>query len=210
MKPGAFHMSCNASARRPTLEVRNFLPGGRSKLLSVAQTQEAHTMETEKIVEILDELAEQARDEESIFRTAAVDADEKSLTNFSVSCAVACRERAEELEGISILYRTGHKPLRHYFAPLARAWEWLRTCTRERNDMEIIEVCKRHEGAALRAYENALHQPLPGTLRVALGNHLAMIRNCHKGLRQLRRSLWLHAGLGEPVTMQADFHAPGM
>lgn len=167
-------------------------------------------LETEKIVEILDELAEQARDEESVFRTAAVDADELTLTAFSVSCAVRSRERAEELEGISILYRTGHKPLRHYFAPLVRAWEWLRTCVRERDDMEIVEVCKRHESAALRAYENALHQPLPGTLRVALSNHLAMIRDGNIALRQLRRYLWLRADMGEPVTVQAaDFHTSG-
>lgn len=167
-------------------------------------------METRKIVEVLDELAEQARDEESFFRTAAIDAAEKSLTDFSVSCAVAYRERAEELEGISILYRTGHKPLRHYLAPLGRAWEWLRSCIHERDDMEIVEVCKRHERTTLCTYEKALHLPLPGTLRAALANHLTMIRDGHKELHQLRRELWMHAGLGEPVTAHADFRSPGM
>ena len=162
-------------------------------------------MEPKEIAQILDELAEQARDEESIFRTASVDADELSLTAFSVSCAVLSRERAEELEGISLLYRADRKALHHYFSPLSRTWNWLRTCLHKRNDREIVEDCKRQEGLALHAYERALHLPLPSSLRLALNNHLAKIRHCRTGLRHLRHHLWQRANLAEPVTVQANF-----
>ena len=173
------------------------------------ETTKAHSMESEKIVQILDELAEQARIDEVTYRTAAVDADELALTAFSVSCAAVCGKRADELEDISILYRTERKPFRHYFGPLDRAWDWLATCWRRREDMEIVEVCKRRADDSLRAYEHAQGLPLPGNLRIALRYHMAAVKRSQAGFRRLRHQLRQLSHPGDPVTTQSDFHASG-
>ncbi|MEP7156673.1 MAG: PA2169 family four-helix-bundle protein [Betaproteobacteria bacterium] len=166
-------------------------------------------MQIEEIAVILDSLARQARDDEAAFRTAAVDADELSLTALSVTCAVMSRERAEELEGMSILYRNGPKPLSHFFAPVTRTWNWLRATLQNRDDVDIVESCKRHEDAARKAYEEVLQLALPANLRAALKNHLSTIRECDGDLRRLRRHIWERANRGEPVTMQANISAFG-
>lgn len=175
-------------------------------------THDSHpenTMQIEEIVVILDELARQARDDEAVFRTAAVDADELSLTAFSVACAVMSRERAEELEGISILYRNGRRPFNYYTAPLMRAWSWVKTGLKQRSDIEIVEFCKRREDSARRAYEIALQLALPANLRVALKHHLTTLRECDAGLRRLRRIIWEHANRGEPITVQVPLSGFG-
>ena len=184
-------------------------PIARCVMARTGENNPDDTMQIEEIVVILDELARQARDDEAVFRTAAVDADELSLTAFSVTCAVLSRERAEELEGISILYRRGRKPLRYFVAPLLRAWDWVKTALKQRNDIEIVEFCKRREDSARRAYEAALQLALPANLRLALKNHLATLRECDAGLRRLRRTIWQRANLGEPVTVQVPLSGFG-
>lgn len=165
----------------------------------------AKSMKPGKIVQILDELAEQARDDEAAYRTAAEYANDLTLTAYSVSCAVVCRERADELEDISILYRTGRRPIRQFcFAQLA--WAWLATCWRERNDFEIVEACKRREDASFNAYQYALGMPISGNLRMVLQYHVGAIKRRQMGFRHLRNDLWLRARKSLPVITQ-DFRA---
>ena len=166
-------------------------------------------MESDKIVQALDELAAQARGEASIYGTAATNADGLSLTAFSVSCAVQCRACASELEGIAMLYRNGSKPLPHRFARVVRACESLVTSAYPRDDVEIVEICNRQNDAALRAYERALHLPLPGTLRTALNNHLITIRERYRRLLPLRRQLQQRAALVKAAATQVNAHASG-
>lgn len=157
-------------------------------------------MKPGKIVQILDELAEQARNDEAAYRTAAEYASDLTLTAYSVSCAVVCSERADELEDISILYRTGRRPLRQYcFAPLARAWAWLATCWRERNDFEIVDACKRREDASFNGYQHALGLPISGNLRMVLQYHVGAIKRRQMGFRHLRHDLSLRAHGGAPA-----------
>jgi len=146
-------------------------------------------MQIEEVVVVLDELARQARDDEAVYRTAAVDADELALTALSVNRAVQCRERAEELEGIAILYRRGPRPLNYYVAPFARTMAWIATSLKRRDDREIVDTCKRHDDAARDAYEQVLSLALPVNLRLALRNHLATMREGGAGLAHLRRAI---------------------
>ena len=164
-------------------------------------------METDKIVQVIDELAKQARDEESIYRVAAADADGLSLTAFAVSRAGQCRARAEELEGIAPLYRNGRQLMWRHFARFARATQGLATIRHRRDDMEIVDFCALHNDAALRAYERALHLPLPANLRAALNNQLASVSDCYRGLCSLRRQLWLRAEVKNAVAIEATLHA---
>ena len=166
-------------------------------------------MEPEKIVQVLDELAQQARNEESVYRVALAEADGLALTAFTVSRAVQCRARAKQLEGIALLYRHGRKPIGHPFVPFLRAGKWLSTLGQRRDDMEIVELCNRQNDAALRAYESALRLPLPGTLRKALNNQLATISDCYRGLLCLRRQLGQRAEHAKTVAMQASLQASG-
>lgn len=159
-------------------------------------------MEPKTIVRVVDDLAKQARDEESVYRTAVVDADGLSLTAYSVISAESCRARAEELEGIAMLYRNGHMPLWHRFAPLARKWR--STFGHRHGDMEIVEICNSYNDAALRAYERALRLPLPGTLRTALSNQLATIRDGYRGLLRMRQHIWLRDEFSKALALQAN------
>jgi len=151
-------------------------------------------MKPGSIVQILDELAAQARHDEAAYRTAAEYANDLTLTAYSVSCAVVCCERADELEDISILYRTGRRPFRQYcLPPLARTWAWLATCWRERNDVEIVEACNRREDASFNAYRDALGTPIAGNLRMVLQYHVGAIKRRQMGFRRLRDDLLLRA-----------------
>lgn len=164
-------------------------------------------MKPGKTVQILDKLSEQARDDEAAYITAAEYANDLTLTDYSVSCAVVCGERADELEDISILYRTGRRPFWQYcFAPLARTWAWLATSWRERNDFEIVEACKRREDATFNAYQQALVMPISGNLRMVLQYHLGAIKRRQMGIRHLRYNLWVRAHNGGPIITQ-DFRA---
>jgi uncharacterized protein (TIGR02284 family) len=166
-------------------------------------------MKPGNIVQILDELAKQARDDEAAYRTAAEYANDLTLTAYSVSCAVVCSERADELEDISILYRTGRKPFRQYFfTPLARTWAWLATCWRERNDFEIVEACQRREDASFDAYQHALGMRISGNLRMVLQYHMGAIGRRQMGFRHLRHNFRHLAHKGVPITTE-DFRASG-
>ena len=173
------------------------------------ETTKTESMEPEKIVQILDELAEQSRSDEATYRQAAVAADEPALIAFSLSCAAVCSERADELESISILYRAGPKHFRRYFPPLDQAWHWLATCWRRREDMEIVAVCQRRTDKSLRVHERVLGLPLPVNLRIALQNHVASVKQRQAGFRRLHHQLWQRADKGKPVATRADFHASG-
>ena len=120
-----------------------------------------------------------------------------------------CGDRADELEDISILYRTGHKPLRHYLAPFAEAWEWLSNCWRRRDDIDIVEACKRREDASFSAYESALGMSIPANLRLVLQHHFDVIKQSQAGFRRLRLYYWQLANEREPITTQAELHASG-
>jgi uncharacterized protein (TIGR02284 family) len=152
---------------------------------------------------MLDKLADQARDDEAAYRTAAEYANDLTLTDYSASCAAVCAERADELEDISILYRTGRRPFWQYcFAPLARAWAWLATCWRERNAFEIVEACRRREDATFDAYQQALDLPISGNLRMVLQYHLGAVKRRQMGIRHLRQILSARADQGVPVIVQ--------
>lgn len=154
------------------------------------QVNEGQSMKLATIAQILDQLAEKARDDDAAYRTAAEYANDLTLTAYSVSCAVVCSERADELEDIAILYCKGRRPFRQYcFAPVARAWAWLATCWRERNDFEIIDACKRREDASFNAYQQALRMPISGNLRMVLQYHMAAIKRRQMGFRHLHHEL---------------------
>jgi uncharacterized protein (TIGR02284 family) len=146
----------------------------------------ADTMDKDDLIDLLNDLTENARDGEFGFRECAEHAKSADLKQTFSARADDCRRAAEELAGrVSAL---GGKPQEGGTAlgALHRGWVAARSALSTYDDKAMLEECERGEDIAVAKYRKALQKPVPEDIRSLLERHLMGAQRNHDQVKALR------------------------
>lgn len=147
-------------------------------------------MEDKSVAKVLNELIETSRDGEAGFRTCADGADDPALKSYFTICATRCTTAIGQLAAQVV--RHGGEPATSgtIAASAHRAWLNVKTAVTSKDDLAVLEECERGEDVALKAYKNAMQEPLPPEVARLVLEQYEGVRENHdriKGLRDERR-----------------------
>jgi uncharacterized protein (TIGR02284 family) len=146
----------------------------------------ANTMDDKDVIELLNDLVENAKDGEYGFRECAEHTKSAELKQVFSSRADDCRKAAEELRArVSALggkAEDGGTAL----GALHRGWVATRSALSSYDDKAMLDECERGEDVAVAKYRKALKQPLPEDLRSLLERHLMGAQRNHDQIKALR------------------------
>lgn len=143
-------------------------------------------MNNEKILTLLNDLVEISRDGASGFRTCALDAKDASLKMYFQDRAQGCDEAVRTLNAEIIHYGGDPNRSGSAVAMVHRRWIDLQTLLGNQDNLTVLEECERGEALALRAYEEALREEMPDSLRACLDEQYAGVKRNHDRVRELR------------------------
>jgi uncharacterized protein (TIGR02284 family) len=144
--------------------------------------------EARGVTGVLNELIELCRDGEQGFRTAAAGIGDPTLRRLFESYAGQRASFARELQ--AEVARRGDEPARSGDAPgaLHRGWMKVREAASGNDEAAILAECERGEDAAVRAYRQAVAQPIPGASADLVERQYVQVKDAHDHVRMLERS----------------------
>lgn len=140
----------------------------------------------ENVAKILNGLIETARDGEEGFRQAAEKAKEPALqslfTKYSNQRTVFVDELQKLVDGL------GEKPETsgHATTALHRGWIGLKAALTKNEDKALIDECEAGEDAAMKAYSEAVAQPLPPAVQSVVQQQYSGVKQSHSVIRDLK------------------------
>ena len=143
-------------------------------------------MNNEKNITLLNGLIETSRDSAKGFKTCADNTSDSDLKMYfhdrAKSCEEAVRTLSEEVR------KCGGEPDKSgtIKGALHRVWIDFKTALTERDNLAVLEECERAEDVALAAYQDALKEEMPQTLRSLITQQLEGVKRNHDRVRQLR------------------------
>jgi uncharacterized protein (TIGR02284 family) len=143
-------------------------------------------MDKNRAIEILNNLIETCRDGEQGFREAAENVTGGDLRVFFNE---ASRRRSDLVDELQQHVRAmGGDPERTGSATGAvhRAWIGIKGTLTGKDDKSILEEVERGEDSAVKAYENALQEGLPVTVRPIVERQYSEIKSVHDRAKQMR------------------------
>jgi uncharacterized protein (TIGR02284 family) len=145
-------------------------------------------MDRDDLFATLNELIETSKDGEEGFRAAADNVENAVLRTFFAEKAERCREGAEQLQ--DIIREMGGSPATSgsMTGALHRFWVNIRGTLSGMDDGATLAECERGEEAAMRAYEGALNQPLPGDVRQIVDRQYAEVKANRERVREMRNA----------------------
>ena len=143
-------------------------------------------MKSEKILNILNELVQISRDGAAGFRTCAIDAKDPSLKLYFQDRAQDCDDAVHTLNTEIRHYGGDPNTTGSTVAMVHRRWIDLQTMLGNRDNLTVLEECERGEALALRAYEEALREEIPDSLRACLDHQYEGVKKNHERVRELR------------------------
>jgi uncharacterized protein (TIGR02284 family) len=146
------------------------------------------TTTTDKSVKVLNELIAICEDGAQGFAKAAEDAHALPLhTLFSTYASQRASYAAELKREVSLL---GEKPEQsgHVAAAFHRGWMSIKEVVGNK-DKVIIDECEAGEDKAVKAYRDALEQPLTPAMLQIVKTQLAGVSEAHNKLRSLKHSM---------------------
>jgi uncharacterized protein (TIGR02284 family) len=141
----------------------------------------------DEVVDVLNDLLENARDGEYGFRASAEAVDSSSqLKQVFTEHAAQCGAAAAEL--MPLISRYGGKPAEGGTASGAmhRGWVKLKGAVGADSPASILEECERGEDAAMARYRKALKQALPADVRAIVEQQAAGAQRNHDQIKALR------------------------
>ena len=145
-------------------------------------------LSNDDVVDILNDLLENARDGEYGFRTCAEQVENADAKQLFASRAEGCRKAGDELMQLVSAY--GGEPESGGTAAGAMHRGWVRVKARVGADSElsILESCERGEDAAVARYRKALKQSLPADVRAVVQRQADGAQRNHDQIRDLRNA----------------------
>ena len=143
-------------------------------------------MNDEKIISMLNGLLEISRDGAEGFRTCANDANDPSLKLYFRDRAQSCDEAVQSLSAEIRRYGGDPDTSGTAAAVLHRAWIDIKTALTNQDNLTVLEECERGEAAAVIAYENALREEMPDSLRGFVHRQYEGVKRNHDRIRELR------------------------
>lgn len=143
-------------------------------------------MDSEDVVDVLNDLLENCRDGEYGFRTCAQQAESPELKAAFEMRADDCERAGAELEAAVV--SLGGEPAEGGTASgaLHRGWVTLRASVSAVDDVSILEECERGEDAALARYREAIEQPLPSSIAAIVRRQYEGTKKNHDQVRAMR------------------------
>jgi uncharacterized protein (TIGR02284 family) len=133
-------------------------------------------MDRDDLIATLNELITTSKDGEEGFRTCADNVQNPVLRTFFAERAQRCRQGAAQLQ--RLVREMGGAPARRgsMTGSAHRFGINIRAALSGLNDHAVLADCERGEEAAMRAYEDALNQPLPADVRQVVDRHYAEVK----------------------------------
>lgn len=138
------------------------------------------------VVDVLNDLLENARDGEYGFTTCAEQVDSASTKQLLLARAQGCREAGEAL--VLAIREYGGEPASGGTAAgaLHRGWVQLKASVGADSAQSLLESCERGEDAAVARYRAALEQALPEGVRALVQRQADGTQASHDQIRGLR------------------------
>lgn len=143
-------------------------------------------MSNEKNISLLNGLIETSRDGVEGFKKCAEDAHDPQLKIYFQDRARSCEEAVRTLSEKVREYGGEPDKSGTIKGALHRVWIDFRTALTNKDNLAVLEECERAEDIALAAYEDALKEELPETLRSLITQQLEGVKRNHARVRQLR------------------------
>ena len=138
------------------------------------------------VVDVLNDLIENAHDGEYGFRTCAEEVESANLKQVFSERAVGCRMAANEL--VQLVTQYGGTPADGGTASGAmhRGWVHVKGAVGANSEASILDECERGEDAALARYRKALKQSLPPDVRAVVERQAQGAQRNHDQIKSLR------------------------
>lgn len=145
-------------------------------------------LSNDDVVDVLNDLLENARDGEYGFRTCAEQVESANAKQLFASRAEGCRRAGEEL--IQLITAYGGEPASGGTAAgaLHRGWVQVKGSVGADSELSILESCERGEDSAVARYRKALKQALPPEVRVVVQQQADGAQRNHDQIRDLRNA----------------------
>lgn len=140
------------------------------------------------VVDVLNDLLENARDGEYGFRTCAEQVETANAKQLFASRADGCRKAADEL--VPLIRKYGGEPASGgtTAGALHRGWVQVKGTVGADSELSILESCERGEDAAIARYRKALKQSLPADVRDVVQQQADGAQRNHDQIRDLRNA----------------------
>lgn len=143
-------------------------------------------LDSEDVVDVLNDLLESCRDGEYGFQSCAENADSAQLQEIFQRHARECGLAGVELER-EIRARGGEPASGGTVAgALHRGWVAVKSALSTRDDKAVLEECERGEDAAVARYRAALKATLPADVRALVERQAEGAQRNHNEIRALR------------------------
>ncbi|RZI88552.1 MAG: PA2169 family four-helix-bundle protein [Variovorax sp.] len=138
------------------------------------------------VVDVLNDLLENARDGEHGFRTCAEAVESSELKQLFTTRADGCKRAGEELT--ELVRRYGGAPASGgtVAGALHRGWVQLKGSVGADSELSILESCERGEDSGIARYRKALKQALPADVRAVVQAQADGAQRNHDQVRDLR------------------------
>ncbi|RZL96298.1 MAG: PA2169 family four-helix-bundle protein [Variovorax sp.] len=145
-------------------------------------------LSNEDVVDVLNDLLENARDGEYGFRTCAEQVETANAKQLFFTRAEGCRQAGEEL--MQWIRKYGGEPASGGTAAGAihRGWVQVKGTVGADSELSILESCERGEDAAIARYRKALKQSLPADVRAVVQRQADGAQRNHDQIRDLRNA----------------------
>ncbi|MEP6720733.1 MAG: PA2169 family four-helix-bundle protein [Variovorax sp.] len=145
-------------------------------------------LSNDDVVDVLNDLLENARDGEYGFRTCAEEVETATAKQLFAGRAAGCRQAGEEL--IQLIRAYGGEPASggSVTGALHRGWVQVKGSVGADSELSILESCERGEDAAVARYRKALKQQLPADVRAVVQKQAEGAQRNHDQIRDLRNA----------------------
>jgi uncharacterized protein (TIGR02284 family) len=142
----------------------------------------------DQVVNVLNDLLENARDGEYGFKTCAEQVETSNVKALFAARAVSCAEAARELEALVRQY--GGEPASGGTAAgaLHRGWVQVKGAVGADSELSILESCERGEDTAIARYRKALKEELPADVLAVVARQAEGAQKNHDQIRDLRNA----------------------
>ena len=145
-------------------------------------------LSNDDVVDVLNDLLENARDGEYGFKTCAEQVETANAKQLFASRAEGCRQAGEEL--VRLIRQYGGEPASGGTAAgaLHRGWVAVKGAVGADSELSILESCERGEDTAIARYRKALKQSLPADVRMVVQQQADGAQKNHDQIRDLRNA----------------------
>lgn len=145
-------------------------------------------MDNDNLVSTLNNLIETCKDGENGFRTAADGIKNGELKTLFLTYAQQRAQFAAELQGE--VRRLGGDPedSGSVAASLHRGWINIKSVVTGEDEGAIISECERGEDSAVKNYQEALKEDLPGDVTTIIERQYTAVKEAHDRIRALEKA----------------------